>query len=103
MAPISCFDENLEEDRRVNRIIDSIELWKAICASKLLSGVQLILFLNKCDLLSRKLKRGTSRVHDYFPDIDKESNDMKSVAACESLLSRFVSKACYSLRCRLPT
>ncbi len=50
LAPISCFDEKLAEDRRVNRLEDSYSLWKMICSSKLLSHAQIILFLNKCDL-----------------------------------------------------
>ncbi|KIM89646.1 hypothetical protein PILCRDRAFT_812466 [Piloderma croceum F 1598] len=81
MAPISCFDETLEEDHRVNRIKDSILLWKAICSSKLLSKVQFILFLNKCDLLGAKLKRGTSKIQDYFPDFANEHIDVKTIAA----------------------
>ncbi|OBZ66663.1 Guanine nucleotide-binding protein G(t) subunit alpha-3 [Grifola frondosa] len=63
LAPISCFDERLAEDRRVNRLQDSLLLWKAVCSTKLLCGVQMILFLNKCDLLQRKLARGVAR---YF-------------------------------------
>ncbi|KIM77183.1 hypothetical protein PILCRDRAFT_825533 [Piloderma croceum F 1598] len=81
MAPISCFDETLEEDHRVNRVQDSILLWKAICSSKLLSKVQFILFLNKCDLLAAKLKRGTSKFQNHFPDFVSEQIDVKTVAA----------------------
>ncbi len=47
LAPISCFDEKLAEDRRVNRLEDSYALWKMICSSKLLARTQIILFLNK--------------------------------------------------------
>ena len=50
LAPISCFDEKLAEDRRVNRLEDSYALWKMICSNKLLYKAQIILFLNKCDL-----------------------------------------------------
>ena len=91
MAPISCFDENLEEDRRVNRIKDSLVLWKAICASKLLLKVQFVLFLNKYDLLARKLKRG-ARVQEHFPDFGDQDNDVKTVGGCKLLwwLPRYV-------------
>ena len=82
VAPISCFDENLKEDRRVNRINDSLLLWKAVCKSKLLSKAQFVLFLNKCDLLALKLKRGI-RVQDHFPEFGDQSNDLKTVANCE--------------------
>ena len=101
MAPISCFDENLNEDRRVNRVTDSLLLWKAICNSKLLSKIQFVLFLNKCDLLSRKLKRGSARVQDHFPDFGDQSNDLKTVARCEPCPIHLSGPA-YVL-CRLPT
>lgn len=43
LAPISCFDEQLAEDKNVNRLQDSLLLWKAVCSTKLLAKVQLIL------------------------------------------------------------
>ncbi|KAL1942735.1 hypothetical protein VTO73DRAFT_4975 [Trametes versicolor] len=78
LAPISCFDERLAEDRRVNRLQDSLLLWKAVCSTNLLAGVQLILFLNKCDLLEKKLSRGV-RVVDYVPTYGSKPNDLETV------------------------
>jgi guanine nucleotide-binding protein subunit alpha len=48
LCPVSCFDERLDEDVRVNRLEDSTLLWRSICSSKLLTKTQLILFL-VCD------------------------------------------------------
>ncbi|KAI0356325.1 G-alpha-domain-containing protein [Trametes cingulata] len=79
LAPISCFDERLAEDRRVNRLQDSLLLWKAVCSTKLLANVQLILFLNKCDLLEKKLARGV-RVVDYIPTYGSKPNDLETAA-----------------------
>ncbi|KAH9858648.1 G-alpha-domain-containing protein [Lenzites betulinus] len=79
LAPLSCFDERLAEDRRVNRIQDSLLLWKAICSTKLLAKVQLILFMNKCDLLEKKLSRGV-RVVDYVPTYGNKPNDVEHVS-----------------------
>lgn len=47
LAPISAFDQSLVEDRRVNRLEDSLLLFKAICKSVLLKDVNIVLFLNK--------------------------------------------------------
>ncbi|KAF9260661.1 heterotrimeric G protein alpha subunit [Marasmius fiardii PR-910] len=58
LCPVSCFDERLEEDYRVNRLEDSTLLWRSICSTKLLTRTQLVLFMNKCDLLKKKLKQG---------------------------------------------
>jgi len=78
LAPISCFDEVLLEDRSVNRLEDSYLLWRTVCSSKLLAKTQIILFLNKCDLLLGKLKRGIL-VKDHIRSYGNASNDAVSV------------------------
>ena len=42
LAPISCFDEQLAEDPKVNRLQDSFILWKSIVSSKLLANTAII-------------------------------------------------------------
>ncbi|PVF93835.1 G-alpha-domain-containing protein [Serendipita vermifera] len=69
LAPISCFDQVLAEDRRVNRLEDSMQLWKGVCSSKLLQKSEMILFLNKCDILKAKLASGIQFV-DWVPKYD---------------------------------
>ncbi|KAJ7135441.1 heterotrimeric G protein alpha subunit [Mycena crocata] len=78
LCPVSCFDERLDEDTRVNRLEDSTLLWRSICSSKLLARTQLILFLNKCDLLKRKLKRGV-KVKTYLPSYGDRPNEVMPV------------------------
>lgn len=41
----------LIQDLKVNRLEDSLILWKAVVSNKLLANVNIVLFLNKCDLL----------------------------------------------------
>ncbi len=81
---MSCFDERLEEDGSVNRLEDSTILWQSICSSKLLAKTQLILFMNKCDLLKRKLKRGV-KVKKYLPSYGDRPNDVMNVVKCRRL------------------
>ncbi|KAJ7481634.1 heterotrimeric G protein alpha subunit [Mycena latifolia] len=78
LCPVSCFDERLDEDARVNRLEDSTLLWRSICSSKLLARTQLILFLNKCDLLKRKLKRGV-KIKTYLPSYGDRPNEVMPV------------------------
>jgi len=78
LSPVSVFDQRLEEDHSVNRLEDSIILWTSICASKLLAKTQLILFLNKCDLLRRKLKRGV-KVNQFLPSFGDRPNEVMAV------------------------
>lgn len=81
LAPISCFDERLAEDRKVNRLEDSYMLWRLVCASKLLQNTQMILFLNKYDLLDQKLRRGV-RVRDHVRSYGDRPNDVETVSKC---------------------
>ncbi|KAF8125644.1 guanine nucleotide binding protein, alpha subunit [Boletus edulis] len=78
LSPISCFDEKLREDSRVNRLEDSYQLWRSVCSSPMLAKTQIIIFLNKCDLLHRKLKRGV-RVCDFIPSFGDRKNDTSTV------------------------
>lgn len=109
LAPISCFDERLAEDPRVNRLEDSLILWKTIVSSDVLRGVQLILvrflhvlsrlrsvltdkqFLNKCDILQKKIHRGV-RVADYISSYGDRPNDAKTVGKCASPISTFTQQ-----------
>jgi len=77
LAPISPFDEKLTEDKRVNRLEDSYLLWRSVCANKMLARTQLILFLNKCDLLQAKLQRGI-RIRDSVPSFGDRKNDFST-------------------------
>ncbi|TDL24443.1 G-alpha-domain-containing protein [Rickenella mellea] len=78
LAPISGFDQVLSEDRSVNRLEDSVLLWKMICSNKMLAKVDLVLFLNKCDILDRKLKSGI-RLAKYVRSFQERPNDAETV------------------------
>lgn len=84
MVPLNCYDEILEEDDRVNRLDDSVLIWKAICSTKILANVQLVVFFNKCDLLAKKLRNGRAQVKDHFPTFGDRKQDVKTVAGCQS-------------------
>lgn len=63
---------------------DSVLLWKSVCNNKLLAGVELVLFLNKCDLLEAKLKSGI-RLAKYVRSFGDRSNDLDTVTKCTCL------------------
>ncbi|KIY71108.1 guanine nucleotide binding protein, alpha subunit [Cylindrobasidium torrendii FP15055 ss-10] len=58
LAPLSAFDQTLEEAPLVNRLEDSMTLYKSIVSNALLKNTDIILFLNKCDILRKKLETG---------------------------------------------
>ncbi|KAG7443309.1 guanine nucleotide binding protein, alpha subunit [Guyanagaster necrorhizus] len=68
-----------DDDRRVNRLEDSYMLWKSVCACKLLSQTQIILFLNKCDLLQAKLARDV-KIRDFVPSYGDRGNNLTTAS-----------------------
>ncbi|KAJ7229567.1 guanine nucleotide binding protein, alpha subunit [Mycena haematopus] len=72
LTPLS-FYEVLEEDSRVNRLEDSVVLWKEICANVHLQNCQLILFFNKMDILKAKLRAGLI-IKEYVPSFADRPN-----------------------------
>ncbi|TFK47585.1 guanine nucleotide binding protein, alpha subunit [Heliocybe sulcata] len=80
LAPISCFDQVLEEDPTVNRLEDSVLLWKSLVSNPLLAKTNIILFLNKCDILERKLTSGI-KLAKYIVSYGDRPNDFESTAA----------------------
>jgi len=82
LAPLTL-NLNLEEDPTINRVEDSIIIWKAICSNKILERTTIILFLNKMDVLASALEGGL-QVHDYVTSYGNLPNDVPSVAKCMS-------------------
>ncbi|KIM27401.1 hypothetical protein M408DRAFT_169642 [Serendipita vermifera MAFF 305830] len=78
LAPISAFDQVLTEDTLVNRMEDSMLLWRNIVSNKLLRNVNLVLFLNKCDLLQKKLQSGI-QLKTYMTSYGDRPNDFESI------------------------
>ncbi|KAG8905471.1 hypothetical protein FRB99_008912 [Tulasnella sp. 403] len=78
LAPVSVFDQVLAEDPGVNRLEDSLLLWRELCKNVILSKVPLVLFLNKCDLLRRKLAAGVL-LSRYMISYGDRSNDYESI------------------------
>ncbi|EKM50981.1 uncharacterized protein PHACADRAFT_262889 [Phanerochaete carnosa HHB-10118-sp] len=77
LAPLA-FNLMLEEDSKVNRLEDSIMLWREICQNQLLEGATLILFFNKMDILQATLASGV-RVQKYVPSYGDQPNDVPHV------------------------
>ena len=79
LAPISAFDQYLEEDARTNRVDDSLQLFTAICSNKLLKNAHLVLLLNKTDILRKKLDSGI-RVRKYITSYGDRPNNYADVS-----------------------
>ncbi|KAG8747645.1 hypothetical protein FRC10_000188 [Ceratobasidium sp. 414] len=78
LAPVSAFDQQLAEDKSINRLRDSFDLWTELCQTKALHHIPILLFLNKCDLLDKKLKAGV-RLGDFLLSYADKPNETKKV------------------------
>ncbi|KAG8730055.1 hypothetical protein FRC12_020540, partial [Ceratobasidium sp. 428] len=76
LVPVSAFDQQLAEDKSINRLRDSFELWIELCQTTALHHIPILLFLNKCDLLDKKLKAGI-RLGDYLLSYAGKPNETK--------------------------
>ena len=83
LAPLSGFDQVLAEDETVNRLEDSVLLWKSICSNPLLGKTNLILFLNKIDIFRAKLEAGII-FGQYIISYGNRPNDYDNTSACKS-------------------
>ncbi|KAF8323896.1 G-alpha-domain-containing protein [Clavulina sp. PMI_390] len=86
LAPLSAFNQVLAEDPRVNRVADSLHLFRAICSNKLLMHVNMVLFLNKIDMLHAKLQAGIE-LKKYILSYEDRPNELEP--ACKFFRSTF--------------
>ncbi|KIK58525.1 hypothetical protein GYMLUDRAFT_45166 [Collybiopsis luxurians FD-317 M1] len=77
LAPLT-FNQMLDEDNHVNRLEDSLMLWKDICKNELLANCNIIIFFNKMDILRRTLQSGVE-VRKFVPSYGDAPNDVASV------------------------
>ena len=70
-ASLSEYDQVLLEDEEVNRMVDSMDLYKVICNMKWFLKTRIILFLNKTDLLIEKIHCRPLKI--CFPEYEGEN------------------------------
>jgi len=73
VAALSEYDQMLQEDRRMNRMIETLGVFKTVISHGAFKKVPFLLFLNKKDLFEEKLS--TSKVQDQkeFSDYSGDS------------------------------
>ncbi|CAH0554507.1 unnamed protein product [Brassicogethes aeneus] len=87
----SEFDQVLLEDRKTNRLEESRDIFDAIVNNRIFENVSIILFLNKYDLLEKKVANPETDIRWYFPQFTGNSHSMKDVQ--EFILAMFTGVA----------
>lgn len=77
----SSFNMVIREDGKTNRLRESLDLFESIWNNRWLRTVSIILFLNKMDVLRKKVEQG-KRIENYFPEFSSyrppaESNEKR--------------------------
>ncbi|KAL5640672.1 hypothetical protein ACGC1H_001228 [Rhizoctonia solani] len=73
LVSLNGYDQCLFEDSNANRMQDAMAIWTSICDSEYFRSTNIILFLNKNDLFSEKVKK--SPIRRYFPDYEGPEGD----------------------------
>ncbi|KAJ8246411.1 hypothetical protein GJAV_G00267440 [Gymnothorax javanicus] len=73
----SEYDQVLMEDRETNRLMESLNIFETIVNNRVFSNVSIILFLNKTDLLEKKVKNVS--IKDYFPEFEGDPHCLADV------------------------
>lgn len=71
VADLSSFDMNLREDSNVNRMQESLQSFAQIWKNRYLQNISVILFLNKYDILVKKLVEDNCKLENYFPSFEQ--------------------------------
>jgi len=87
VVSLSEYDQTLYEDAGTNRMAESIKLFRGVVANDALHHVAMILFLNKEDLFTEKIKR--SDLRRCFPDYTGDPTDKEQ--AFEYIKNQFIS------------
>ncbi|XP_059555375.1 guanine nucleotide-binding protein subunit alpha-12 isoform X5 [Myotis daubentonii] len=77
MVSSSEYDQVLMEDRRTNRLLESMNIFETIVNNKLFVNVSIILFLNKMDLLVEKVR--SVSISKHFPDFRGDPQRLEDV------------------------
>lgn len=75
--------------RKTNRLEESKGIFETIVNNRVFGKISIILFLNKSDLLARKVRNPETDIRWYFPQFTGNSHSIKDVQ--EFILNMFTS------------
>ncbi|UYV64216.1 cta [Cordylochernes scorpioides] len=81
LVSTSEFDQVLLEDRRTNRLLESAAIFETIVNNRCFTEVSIILFLNKCDLLTEKVNSRSTDISRYFDNFQGDPHHLPDVQA----------------------
>ncbi|KAL3877273.1 hypothetical protein ACJMK2_035005 [Sinanodonta woodiana] len=80
VTALSAYDMCLLEDATVNRLEESLKLFRGICNNRFFTKASMVLFLNKVDLFQDKVKYSERHLRYFFPDFPGPDKDTDAAA-----------------------
>ncbi|XP_069125056.1 guanine nucleotide-binding protein G(o) subunit alpha-like [Argopecten irradians] len=80
VAALSAYDMCLYEDPHVNRLQESLKLFKSMCNNIFFRETTMILFLNKIDLFKDKIRHSGRHLRHFFTDYKGPDKDVDQAA-----------------------
>ncbi|CAH2086133.1 unnamed protein product [Euphydryas editha] len=75
----SEFDQVLSEDRKTNRLEEALNIFDTIVNNVNFKGISIILFLNKSDLLAKKVASKETDIRWYYPQFTGDPHNLRDV------------------------
>ncbi|XP_068629570.1 guanine nucleotide-binding protein subunit alpha homolog [Battus philenor] len=75
----SEFDQVLSEDRKTNRLAEALNIFDTIVNNVNFKGISIILFLNKSDLLAKKVASKETDIRWYYPQFTGDPHNLQDV------------------------
>jgi len=90
IAALDEYDLPLQEDPKVNRLVESLSLFERITSFIYFQSIPFILFFNKSDAIEKKLK--SSPLKNTFKDYKGKSTDDAILFLAKKYFDRFKGK-----------
>jgi len=90
VASLSCYDQTLYEDNKLNAMHESLNLFSEIINSRYFKLTTIMLFLNKNDLFTEKIKRKSIKI--AFNDFKGQDGNYKEALDYIKLMYKSQSK-----------
>jgi len=75
VVALSEYDQNLAESKRVNRMMEALDLFESVVKNRAFSDTSIMLFLNKKDIFAEKVLYSDIGAVAHFSDYDGTSMD----------------------------
>jgi len=87
LAALDEYNLKMDEDHETNRFHDTIELYKSILSETSFRRIPIMLFLNKCDLFEKKIKK-----HPISEVFNVPAEEVKSYTSSLTYISSIFEK-----------